>query len=863
MRAMWHLAIKTLAGRPGRTVLLVLAVALAAVLTVAAASAVGTISRSVSHIAGRVAGLADLSVRHRFGGALPQSLLEKVRSWDEVDLAVARVEGQVSVRVKGTDRKYEPVLRGIEPAGEAELAPVDFQAGQALAADGEVMICPWLQKKLDVKVGQVLEVIRADGVDELTVVGVFDRTRLSVIQRPIAVVPLAQAQALLGQPGRLDEINVRLRGGIDAEELAESHADRLSEGAVFHTSASARAGVNRYLRFARLLLYVLTVVASLSSAFLILTSLTTAVTQQTREMAIYRCVGASRSQLAGAQLAAGALTALGGAVVGTPLGLLASYGLFLRFADALPAGFAVNPSGVAVAVAGCLLAGLLGSAYPAFLAATARPLEALTVRARAPRNRHVVMFTVVALTLIAVQPVAMALPIGGEWVAWFWAYVGLPAAFIGCFLLGVPLLVLIARGAAPLLGRALCLPRTLLGQAVLATPVRQGFTGSTLMVSLALLVAVWTMGRSVSEGWFAKLKMPDAFAYRFPSFTDSQVQAVRKAPAAREVCATTTFLVDVKGMQFGLKEITPSKTLFVATDIAAFIEMMDIQWHEGDAATALARLAGGRALLVTKQWSVAHGVGVGTTMAIQTGKRDEDRVDFEVAGVIGSTGLDMAAHRFGVRRQAAESSVSSVFGTRADAERYFGVKQVNLMLVSLDDRFTDEEAIDQLKDAAPGSRAGTSRQMRQRGRRAMGRMMAIASALAVGSLILACLGVGNLVVGEVASRRYEFGVLRAIGSGRGLLGRLVAGQTLIVALVGCVAGTILGLELALVERGFHRRLAGVEYPARLPWDVIAVGALVVIAAAVAAALPAIWWLMRQRPRELLARREERVGVQAR
>jgi len=855
MRAMWHLAIKTLAGRPGRTVLLVLAVALAAMLTVAASAVVGTMSQSVTHIASRLGGLADLTVRHRFGGALSQSLLDEVRSWDEVDLAVARVEGTVTLRVKGTKPKYTPVLRGIEPVGEAQLAPVDFRAGRGLQGDDEVIICPRLAKRLDVKVGDVLEVIRTDGIDELTVVGLFERPELSVVQRPMAVVSVARAQALLGQPGRLDEISIRVRPGIDAEELAESHADRLSEGAVFRTSASARAGVNRYLRLAGLMLYVLTVVASLSSGFLILTSLTTAVTQQTREMAIYRCIGASRSQLAASQLAAGGLTALGGIALGLPLGLLAAYGLFCRFAADLPSGFSVNPSGLVVAVSGCMLAGLLGAAYPAFLAATARPLEAMTVRARAPRNRHVVVFTVVALALIAVQPVAMSLPIDGEWVVWFWAYAGLPAAFVGCFLLGVPLLVLIARGVAPLLGRALRLPRTLLGQSVLATPVRQGFTGSTLMVSLALLVAVWTVGRSISEGWFAKIKMPDAFAYRFPSFTEGQVEALRKVPAATGVCATTMFPVEVKGMQFGLKEISPPQTLFVATDIEAFVEMMDVEWHEGEKDEALARLAGGRALLVTKQWSTAHGVGVGTTMVIKTGEREEDRVEFEVVGVIGSTGIDMAAHRFGVRREAAQSSVSSVFGTRADAGRYFGVKQVNLIVISLDEHVTDEEAMDQLKEAAPGARVGTSRQMQERGRMAMGRLMAIASALAVGSLILASFGVGNLVVGEVTSRRYEFGVLRAIGSGRGLLGRLVVGQTLIIALVGCVSGTILGLELALVEREFHRRLVGIDYAAHLPWDVIAIGAIVVMVAAVGASLPAIWWLMRQCPRALLARRE--------
>ena len=852
MRALWHLTIKTLAGRWGRTALLVLAVALATVLTVAAASAVGTIGRSVGHIAGRVAGLADLSVQHRFGGHLPQSLLDDIRSWPEVDLASGRVEGGATLRLKGTDRKFTAVLRGIEPRSDSQLAPRNFVAGRAIRSDGEVMICPHLRGELDADLGDVLEVVRIGGSVELTVVGVFERLKLAVMQRPTAVTRLARAQTLVGQPGQLDEIFIKLRRGVDVEAWAESHTARLPVGAMFRTSASVRVGINRYLRFADLLLYVLTVLASLSSGFLILTSLTTAVTQQTREMAIFRCLGASRSQLAGAQLGAGSLIALCGAAIGTPLGLLAAYALFCKFQDALPGGFAVNPAGVGVAISGCLLAGLMGASYPAFLAATARPLEALTVRGRQPKNRHVVLCAAAGLVLAAMQPVAMALPIPGQWAVWFWTYCGLPAAFVGCFLLSVPLLVLIARGAAPALSKLLRLPRTLLGRSILATPIRQGFTGGTLMIGLALLVAVWTTGRSVSAGWLGAIKMPDAFVFKLPSFTDEQCQAVRDTQAAAQVCPTTTFPVRVVGMQFGLKRISPPKTLFVGADMESFFRMMDLDWHEGDPQTALRRLAAGRALLVTREWSVAHRVGVGTMLAVKTLKGP---VDFQVVGVIGSTGLQMATHVFGIRRAVTDRSISSVFGTLADAKRHFDVKGVNLLLVSLHDNIGDAEAVRQLTEAAPGSLAGTSREMRRHGRLALGEIMAVASALAVGSLILGCLGVGNLIVAEVTSRRFEFGVLRAVGGQRGLLGRLVAGQTLVVALVGCAAGTILGVEVALIEQGFHRRLVGVDYAMRLPWDVIAWGMLVVAGAALLAALPAIWWLMRQRPRGLLARHE--------
>jgi putative ABC transport system permease protein len=852
MQALWHLAINSLAGRRGRTALLVLAVALATVLTVAVASAIGTISRSVGHVVGRVAGLADVYVRHRFGGRLPQSLLDEVRSWPEVALAAGRVAGGASLRSKRTGRKSTALLRGLEPRLEAQLRPRDFLAGRAVRSDGEIALCPRLRRELDANVGDVLEVVRLGGTDELTVVGIFQRPRLAVLQRPTALARLAQAQTLIGQTGQLDEIRIRLRDGVSAEALVESRKAGLPPGAVLRTPVSLRAGVNRRLRFANLMLYVLTVLTSLSAGFLILTSLTTAATQQAREMAILRCIGASRSQLAAAQLAAGSLIALLGAAIGTPAGLLGAYALYRRFHDALPGGFAANPTGVAAAVAGSLLAGLLGASYPAFLAATARPLEALTVRARPPKRRHVALCAAAGLALAAAQPVLMSLPIPVESLLWLWTYFGLPATFLGCFLLSVPLLALIARTAAPLLGRLLRLPGALLGQSVLATPMRHGFAGGTLMVSLALLVAIWTQGRGVMVGWFQTLRMPDAFVHRFPSLTEEQWQAMGKVQAATRVCPTTTFAVRAVGVQFGIPTISPPKTLFVATDMTSFLQMTELTWYEGDRQAALRRVAGGAALLVSREWSVAHGVGVGGTLGLET---LEGPVDFEVVGVVGSAGLDMAKHFFGIRRRFSDASLSSVFGTRDDAKRYFNVRGVNLVLVSLRDDVSDKEALRQLTEAAPGSVAGTSRQILRHVRRSLDRLMAVASALAFGSLLIACLGVANLIVAEVASRRFEFGVLRAIGAQRSLIGRLVAGQTLIVALVGCAAGTMLGTELALIERGFQRRLVGIEYAAHLPGDVIAGGALAVVAAALIAAVPAIWGLMRRPPRALFARRE--------
>jgi len=128
----------------------------------------------------------------------------------------------------------------------------------------------------------------------------------------------------------------------------------------------------------------------------------------------------------------------------------------------------------------------------------------------------------------------------------------------------------------------------------------------------------------------------------------------------------------------------------------------------------------------------------------------------------------------------------------------------------------------------------------------------VSSVIAIGTLLIACMGVGNLIISEITARRYEYGVLRAIGARRWLLARLIVGQTLVVSLVGTILGTALGLHLALTAREFHQRLIGLTYHPRWPWDVAPWGALIVVVAALLAALPAVVRLVRASPRVLLA-----------
>ena len=128
---------------------------------------------------------------------------------------------------------------------------------------------------------------------------------------------------------------------------------------------------------------------------------------------------------------------------------------------------------------------------------------------------------------------------------------------------------------------------------------------------------------------------------------------------------------------------------------------------------------------------------------------------------------------------------------------------------------------------------------------------AVISIVAVGAMLVACFGVANLIVAEVSARRYELGVLRAVGASRGQLVRLICGQALIIALAACVLGTLLGLQAAWGGQQVNRTLVGIDLTLRPPMVPILISWGVAIVLTLIAAAPSAVRLNRSSIRMLM------------
>jgi putative ABC transport system permease protein len=121
-------------------------------------------------------------------------------------------------------------------------------------------------------------------------------------------------------------------------------------------------------------------------------------------------------------------------------------------------------------------------------------------------------------------------------------------------------------------------------------------------------------------------------------------------------------------------------------------------------------------------------------------------------------------------------------------------------------------------------------------------------------MLIASLGVANVIIDSVEQRRFELGVLRAVGGQRAMLARMIAAEAILIAITAGILGTLMGTQLSFAAQSLHRALLGLVWELRPPPLPIIVGCAVVLVICLLASVPAVLRLNRLRPRELLSTR---------
>lgn len=851
MRAGWRIAINSLSAKFGRTSLLVIAVALATGFVMTTSITIDSLASSLRLAIVEMLGRSDLRVRHRTQGRLDQSHLDLVSAWPEVRLVGPRLTANVVVINDETGEEIVATAHGIDLDVEWEIRPLEMSEGQPPTSPDHIAIDPRVARMLNVGEGDTLTLESFGPSRTFTVCGVNERVSLAILQQAEVRIALDVMHTLVDEPGKLSEIDLVLEGGNNPETVLERRRSEIEDPAEMVPSDRILAGADKNLRGGDLMSYLAALFAYLAAGFIVLTGMTTAVTERVRELAMLRCIGASRAQVFVSQLWTGAVIGLLGGLAGLPVGGYLTWQLFQFVGPYLRAGMVISDMKVVAAVLGATGAGVIGALLPALAAAKVAPLAALAVRSLPPRPRGVGLTLIVGIVLIVFQVVLLLVPQSEQVAFWGYVVIGIPAMILGWFLIAVPLLLLVSRILSPVLATMLRVPRDMLSGTVTATPYRHGFTAGAFMLGLSGMIAIWANGDSLLSDWVEPIRFPDAFVQSWTGLTDESIELVREQPYVTNACGIARLVVGTGGRQiFGIEGIDPKRTNFIAFDPDPFFAMTNLDWIQGDPEEAQRRLNEGGAALVAREFLVARGIGVGDTITLGT---EEEPYDFEVVGVVGSPGLDIATSFFGIQGEFHEQAIHCVFASRDDGERCFGTRAIHLIQFDLTDDITDEEAEAKLKDLLGPIRFGSGRMIQSFLLETASQMLRVAILIAISSLVIAGLGMANVIAANIAARQFEFGVLRAVGAARGMLVRLILAEALIIAVTAAIGGILLGYNGAWNGAYIDRKLVGLDITPKLLPEAMLLGCVVVTAIALLAATPTAIRLARKSVTQLLSR----------
>jgi len=706
-----------------------------------------------------------------------------------------------------------------------------------------------LNEGVGVRIGSALTVPRLFGrARVLTVVGIAEPAPLG--GKPIAFTTIETLDKLNRKKNRLTDIELGLVDELEPEAFVSLHEDELLPDVILQTTGRVTSGVKQNLAATQIGFVLISVISLISAAFIITTGLTTGVGEQQRTLAVLRAIGARRRQLAMAQLWVGVIVAFLGAIVGVPTGIGLAWVLAQVFDGQMSEGLVVPTGNIAITVLGSLGAGLIGAMWPAWKAASMSPLRAMTERAVPIKPRGIMLVGLVGL--IGILTMVSIVVFFADFDQFFWVYasLGLPTMFVGYFLIAVPTVVVVAKVFSRPISKMMRLPGALLGRTVQATPYRHGFTAGALMTGLALMIGIWTNGSAALRDWLGKIEFPDAFAYGLPLSEEAQ-GILDELPFVEKTSAISMFPVATDA--FGVKGLSQYKTNFIGFEPDSFFDMATLEFVQGDQESARKLLKEGGNVIVAREFLVARGLGVGDVFECRD-VRDEVH-SFNIVGVVTSPGLELVSQYFDLGENFVNQAIGSVFGSRDDMIEHFGMRTAQLIQVQLIDDIDDEQAVMEMRRALLGAgvlNVGSGRIIRRQIEAVFRSTLVVFTTVALGAMLVASFGVANLIVAEVNARRYELGVLRAVGASRGQLVRLICSQAIIIAITACVLGTALGMQAAWGGQETNRQVIGIDLAMSVPVKPILLAWGIAMTLSLAAAAPSAMKLNQSSIRGLLS-----------
>jgi putative ABC transport system permease protein len=784
----FRLAWRYLKGRGLRTLLTTLAIVLGVMLMFGMNGVLPSMITAFRAATLASAGQVDVSVTSDTAGTFGTDVFRKVARVPGVAAATPSLRRLAALPpTPGTTQVSAVTVIGVDPGTVTKVRSFPLIAGRFLSAsDGDVVVLAQdLAVRLDLRMGDQLVLPSSVGSQRFTVIGLTSTP--SIPGQDEVYVPLASAQRLLALPDRINSIDAAYAKGADRATVEAAIRRAVGSGYTFgglgttdQLLASLQIGEFAFNMFG--------IFALLAGGFIILNTFRTVVSERRHDIGMLRAVGATRGTVVGMFL----VEAVFQGILGTALGIVLGYGLARLTIDSLGSvvsrymHFALGPpeftatTWVAAVSLGMIVT-LVSALIPAVSAGRITPLEALrpalgAAYEAASRRRGAlgaVLCGVAVALLASREPGAAA---GGA------------VLFVIGLSLAAPVLI---RPLSDGIGRVFDLfmsrEARLAKSNLQRNPGRSATTASAVMIALAVVVAMLGVFQSIFAGFMTYIDKAMGADFMFiPNNIVLAQGNVAAGPRLVSEVSHTPGIEAVGTLRITTAKIKGSSVQVVGIDPQQYPKVADFVWQDGSSSEAVPALAVGRQLIANAIYASQNGLSVGDLVTMETPK---GTVAYRVAG-IGSDYLN--------------AKLATVYVSQAELKKEFDVTTDVLVLATLrpgSDRAAAKRALDTVVADFPAFKLYESSQWKSEQLVTFDQSMTLMYSL-IGLLALpSLLALMNTLAMSVLARTREIGMLRAVGSTRAQVRRMVLAESLLLSAIGTLFGLVAGVWLgyALVE----------------------------------------------------------------
>jgi putative ABC transport system permease protein len=728
---------------------------------------------------------------------------------------VSEAAGAIFTPATFLDLRGKRLTTGGAPAFVTAAEPKRFESfatveGRFPTNAAEVSIDQATAERSHLKLGQKLIVAGSAQARPYTIVGIMKfGGGQSFGGAGAALLTLAEAQRVLGEQGRFDQIDVGAQSGVSRTQLRDRIRTALPRTVNVRTgtqqAAKDSSDLEKNLSFIRTFLLVFAYVSLVVGAFIIFNTFSITVAQRTREFGLLRTLGSSRAQIMRAVLVESLLLGILGAALGLLGGIAlapALNQLFKSFGADLPnSGTVLETRTIVVSLAVGIGVTVLAGLAPALRATRVPPLAAMREGVGIPprplpTRRALIARFVAYLVFVG----AISIFVSGAVGIFF---------FVVFAIRGARLVARLRRGGerpprhyriVPALARAigsLVAWRGITGRLARENSMRQPgrtmITAAALTVGIALVafVAVLadgtkaTINQAVSRSFAGDLIVENSQAGTEQGIPALVAPALRRVPGVGSV----TPIAFTIGRQKG----SSSNSTITAIDPATFQQVYRVEWKHGS--NAALRGLGNSGTVLTKSYASAHHLKVGQSLSLLT--PTNKHVFLTVRGIANDNARLLGDLTISLPLARAS------FGQRDDALDFVSFAQgaSNAQV---------QPAVNRLLAASfPQARSRTAAQFKQDQAGQINTLLALIYVLLALSVIVSLFGIVNTLILSIYERTRELGMLRAIGTSRRQIRQMIRYESIITALIGGILGLVIGVvgavlvtSLTLSESGF-------------------------------------------------------------